>query len=89
MNRHLERAREEASGAKIYVLAAYYLAASNVTLLLATIGLVTILLGALVVPSWNEVLAGMFGVWGASLLLLGLGGYVALWFNEGIQQAAV
>lgn len=89
MNRHLERAREEASGGKVYLLAAYYLAASNVTLLIATIGLVMILLGALVVPSWNDVLAGMFGVWGASFLLLGLGSYVALWFNERIQQAAV
>jgi uncharacterized membrane protein len=85
MNRQIKRSREESSGWKTYPLAGYYLISSNLLLTLAILGSVLLAIGAFFLPSWNEILAGMFGVWGASLVAIGLGSFSLFWLNRKIS----
>lgn len=55
------------------VLSGYRLAVSNLALSTVLAGVVIIALGATVIAPLHGVLGGMFGVWGASLVLLGVG----------------
>ncbi|WP_435102967.1 hypothetical protein [Halarchaeum sp. P4] len=88
MRRELELAREESSGAQMYLLAAYYLMARNFLMTIVGIGVVMAAVGW----AWNlsigqptptneptRTFAGMLGVWGASFALFGALSYVALW----------
>ncbi|MFB6150651.1 MAG: hypothetical protein ABEJ40_02485 [Haloarculaceae archaeon] len=84
------RASESSEGVRMYLLTLYYLAAGNLSISTMVLGALFIVLGATVVPSINtgmrarpgDVLAGMFGVWGASLIALGGIVYAALWANR-------
>lgn len=82
----MERAREQSSGFKMYLLAAYYLAAGNISLTTIAMGVVVVILGATVVSQVHDVFAGMFGIWGASMVLFGAIAYAALWANRLIAR---
>lgn len=96
MKRELERAREETSGFNVYLLAGYYFVTGNYSLLVVLSGLGFILFGATALSgrpeavfgidqlSWMQhgVFAGMFGVWGASLIVIGVSAYAVLWANK-------
>lgn len=102
MKRELERAREDTSGAKVYVLATYYFLTSNYSLIVVLFGVLMIVFGRTIlsgepavlfrvvdaVPllsiSWmqHDVFAGMFGVWGASLVVIGGAAYGVMWANK-------
>lgn len=97
MRQALERADEDATGAKKYPLAGYYFLANNLSLVTVLLGVSMVVAGATVLsgrPSVlfetvpplsalsHEVFAGMFGVWGASIALLGGLGYGVLLANK-------
>lgn len=82
MSKALESARHESSGVRMYVLALYYLLSGNFSLVVALFGVVLIVLGATVMPSVHGVFAGMFGIWGVTLIILGLLAYTILWANQ-------
>jgi hypothetical protein len=116
MSQAVERANQETSGARAYVLAGYYVLAGNFSLVLVLFGLGFIGLGATVVNGtptlvfggedgivsvlWgvpdtasdfsevagvvlaNRTLAGMFGVWGTTFVLLGAILYGVLFANK-------
>lgn len=89
MSLAMETARRESSGWRMYVLAAYYAATGNVSLLIAGLGGVQILLGiglTWYLPDGYEgnmaIMAGFMGIWGITLILLGLGSYGILWANK-------
>lgn len=86
----IETASEEASGWRMYVLATYYLLFGNFSITVIGFGLVMIGVGASLEPlvealninSPNAaIMAGIAGIWGASLILLGVLGYGLLWAN--------
>ncbi|WEL18590.1 putative membrane protein [Halorhabdus sp. SVX81] len=70
--RALNSARQEASGIQMVLLAVWYWTSSHVSLTVAIFGALFMVFGALVLQGVNNVLAGMFGVWGFSFILLGL-----------------
>lgn len=84
----IETARRETSGWKIYVLALYYFVARNVAISAAVFGVLQIGLGLLIHVRVGSdegnisILAGFFGVWGATLVVLGLATYGAFWANK-------
>lgn len=97
MRRSLERANAEATGAKRYPLACYYFLANNMSMVAVLAGLGMMAFGATVLsgrPQFlfeaveplnaltHAVFAGMFGVWGATLVLLGALAYGVLWANQ-------
>jgi len=89
MSTAMETARRESSGWRMYVLAAYYLATGNVSLLIAGIGVFQLLLGLGIDASLEAgyegnmaIMAGYLGIWGLTLILLGLGSYGILWANK-------
>lgn len=82
MSQALEAARHESSGAKMYLLALYYLLAGNFSLVVVVFGIVLLVLGATVMESLHPTLAGMFGIWGVSLVGIGLLVYTLLWLNQ-------
>ncbi|WP_207586564.1 hypothetical protein [Halomontanus rarus] len=86
----IETASEEASGWRMYVLAAYYLLFGNFSITVIGFGVVMIGAGASLEPvvealninSPNAaIMAGIAGIWGVSLILLGVLGYGVLWAN--------
>lgn len=83
-----ETASREASGWRKHVLAAYYLLTANFSLTVAGFGVVLMGIGVALIPieaalgldTTNiPILAGMFGIWGATLVLLGLLAYGFFW----------
>lgn len=101
MKRSLERANAEASGAKRYLLASYYFLANNMSIIVVLVGLGMIAFGATVLSGRPAVLfgadaplsvlshgvfAGMFGVWGATVVVLGVLAYGALWLNQFVAR---
>jgi len=97
MKRSLERANAEATGAKRYLLAAYYFLANNMSIMAVLVGIAMMAFGATVLsgrPGFlfgpdgplnalvHGVFAGMFGLWGATIVLLGILAYAALWLNQ-------
>ncbi|MFB6141469.1 MAG: hypothetical protein ABEJ26_13665 [Halosimplex sp.] len=116
MRQAIERAQQETSGVRAYLLALYYFMTGNVSLMIILFGVLWIVLGATVVngnpaiiiggdggpvsvmtelPSqylhWSEVpgfavvhkvFAGMMGIIGATLVLLGTGIYTFLFANK-------
>ena len=70
--RSLESARQEASGTRMYLLAVWYWIGSHLALTIAIIGALSIVIGATVLPGDSPVFAGMFGVWGVTLIIMGL-----------------
>jgi len=92
MRRELERAREEASGASAYGLALYYFVTGNYSLMIVLTGFGLIGFGALLVDGAlaagplsaleHGVFAGMFGVWGASLVVIGVAAYSVMLANK-------
>jgi hypothetical protein len=92
MRQELERAREESSGYKAYLLGLYYFITGNYSLVVILIGLGLIAFGALVLTGdfavgplnaiTHQVFAGMFGVWGASLVVIGVAAYAVMWANK-------
>lgn len=78
MGRSLQSAGNEADGVQQYLLAAYYWMSSHVSLTVAVCGVLLIALGASVVSRLNAVFAGMFGVWGAALVVFGVGSHIVL-----------
>jgi len=101
MKRSLERASAETTGAKRYPLAAYYFLANNMSVVTVLSGLGMMAFGATVLSGRPAVLfgpdgplngvshgvfAGMFGVWGATLVVLGVLAYGVLWANQVIAR---
>lgn len=86
MSEALTRAQENSSGFKQYLLAGYYVAAANLSLSTIAAGLLMMLFGYLVVENVHEVFAGMFGIWGASLVIVGAVAYAVLWANRIIAR---
>lgn len=88
MRESLERASAEASGVGMYVLALYYFLANNFAVVIVIFGFLTIGFGATIMSGipvdyvQHDVLAGMFGVWGASLIVLGVAIYGIFWANK-------
>jgi hypothetical protein len=78
----IERAREQSSGVKMYLLAAYYLAMANLSLTTMLGGVVVVAIGALVLDGLHAVFAGMFGIFGVSFVVLGALSYALLWANK-------
>lgn len=101
-----ERARQETSGFKVPLLAAYYFVMGNYSLIVILSGLGMMAYGATILSGrpaalfevlsqlpdalWilrfpiveHQVFAGMFGVWGASFVLIGVAAYAVLWANQ-------
>jgi FtsH-binding integral membrane protein len=92
MRQELERAREESSGSKAYLLGLYYFITGNYSLVVILFGLALIAFGALILTGQfavgplaaieHQVFAGMFGVWGASLVVIGVAAYAVMWVNK-------
>jgi len=92
MRQELERAREESSGVKAYLLGLYYFITGNYSLVVILFGLALIAFGALILSGRlavgplgaleHQVFAGMFGVWGASLVVIGAAAYAVMWANK-------
>lgn len=78
----MESARQESSGIHMYLLTAYFLIARKFSLSVVLFGVILIILGATVIRQYHEVFAGMFGVWGVTMIVLGLLAYVLLWANK-------
>ncbi|MFB6153655.1 MAG: hypothetical protein ABEJ27_05325 [Halodesulfurarchaeum sp.] len=70
--RALESARQEASGFQMYLLAVWYWTSGHVSLTIAIFGGLMIVIGGTLLRGWHDVFAGMFGVWGVTLIVLGL-----------------
>lgn len=81
--RSLNSARQEASGIRMVLLAVWYWMASHIALTVAIFGGIMMAIGAIVLsgppappgvyrPPLNNIFAGMFGVWGFSLIVLGV-----------------
>jgi FtsH-binding integral membrane protein len=92
MRQELERAREESSGYKAYLLGLYYFVTGNYSLVVILFGLSMIAFGGLILSGrfavgpleaiTHQVFAGMFGVWGASLVVIGVAAYAVMWANK-------
>jgi len=82
MSQAMENARLESDGFKQYILALYYLLTMSFSITIAVVGLGFVAFGAFVLPGIHDVMAGMFGVWGISLILFGVLVYVFLWLNQ-------
>jgi hypothetical protein len=92
MRQELERAREESSGNKAYLLGLYYFVTGNYSLVVILFGLAVIAFGALVLTGQfavgpldaitHQVFAGMFGVWGATLVVIGVAAYGVMFANK-------
>lgn len=87
MSKAIQTARRESSGWRMYLLAGYYLLTAKFSLTVAFLGVLLIGFGALVDASGvgennASVMAGMFGIWGASLVVLGLLAYGVLFANK-------
>lgn len=92
MRQELERAREESSGAKVYLLGLYYFVTGNYSLVVILFGLGLIAFGGLVLSGQfavgplsaitHQVFAGMFGVWGGTLVVIGVAAYAIMWANK-------
>ncbi|MFC4551141.1 MULTISPECIES: hypothetical protein [Halorussus] len=70
--RSLESARQETSGPRMYLLAVWYWIGTHVALTIAIVGALFIVAGATVLPGEAPIYAGMFGVWGVTLIIMGL-----------------
>lgn len=87
MGESLERAAAETSGVGMYLLALYYFLANNFAVVIVITGFLTIGFGATIMAGipvgyvQHDVLAAMFGVWGASLVALGVAIYAIFWLN--------
>lgn len=89
MRKAIETASQEASGWRMYVLAAYYLLFGNFALTVALLGVLMVGFGRLL--QWIgasqdfggnvPVMAGIFGIWGVTLVLFGIVGYGIFWAN--------
>lgn len=62
---------------------------SSITLKIVLFGVFLVLVGAIFIPygildfgGANDVLAGMFGIWGATTILIGVSVYLLLLFNK-------
>lgn len=92
MKRELERGREETSGFNVYLLALYYFVTGNYSLMVVLFGLGMMGFGAFILEGTlaigplsglqHGVFAGMFGVWGASLVVIGVTAYAILLANK-------
>lgn len=82
MHHALESARYESTGYRMYLLALYYLLSGNFSLVVVLFGLFIIILGMTVVESIHPVFAGMFGIGGMALIIMGSLAYAMLWANE-------
>lgn len=92
MRQELERAREETEGSSVYALATYYIVTGNYSLIVVLAGVFTILFGGLIVSGrfafgplsffQHSVFSGMFGVWGATLVVIGATAYGVMWANK-------
>lgn len=78
----MEKARQEASGVRAYLLGGYYVLSGNMSLAVAAAGVLMIAVGALVLPGRHDVFAAMFGVWGATLVVIGVVARGILWANQ-------
>jgi polyferredoxin len=86
MIKAMESASQETSGVRVYLLAAYYLMAGNFSLTVSFSGVIVVVLGATVISQYHSIFAGMFGVWGASMVVFGLMMYTLLWANKLYMQ---
>lgn len=92
MRAALERASAETSGVGMYLLAAYYFLANNFAIVLMIFGALTIVWGATIMSGIpiglleHQTLAGMFGVWGVSIIALGVFLYAIFWVNQLIAR---
>ena len=97
MREALELARHEATGWRRYVLATYYILTWRFTLTVAGAGVALIGLGAVfesilsplgfgggIVPT----VAGFMGIWGASLVLIGLVSYLMFFASRKYGELA-
>lgn len=88
MSLAIETARRETTGWKVYVLAAYYWIASNLALSAVGAGIVQVAIAfgidAVYGPDQGNisVLAGYLGIWGVSMIIIGLVVYAAFWLNR-------
>lgn len=56
----------------MYLLGVWYWISSHVALTIAIIGGLFIVIGGTILPGVNAIFAGMFGVWGVTLIVMGL-----------------
>lgn len=90
----MDTARRETAGWKVYPLAFYYLVVGNIALSIAVFGVIQLVLGYVIdtfyanpdSPGNTAIFAGFFGVWGGTLVVVGLGTYAALWANKKYGQ---
>lgn len=96
MREELERARQDTTGYKVYPLALYYFVTGNYSLIVVLVGLGLITFGATALSGYpaaifgipqlqwmsHDVFAGMFGVWGATLVVIGVAAYAIMWANK-------
>lgn len=83
----IEEARQEATGGRMYLLALYYFLSRNLSVVAVLFGVFLVLLGGLVVPQYHRILAGMIGVWGVTMVVLGAVAYVFFLASDLIARA--
>ena len=86
MSQAMQKAREDSTGVRQYLLASYYLAAGNLSLTTIAFGVVLLALGGTVVVAFHKVFSAMFAIWGASAILLGGLAYAALKINALVAE---
>lgn len=82
MSYAMQRAEEQSSGIRLYLLAAYYLAAGHLSVTTILFGGLLILIAATVLSGLHDVFAGMFGIWGVTFILFGAVAYLFLLANR-------
>lgn len=82
MSQALAKSRENSTGYRQYLLASYYLAAGNLSVTTIAVGVFLIALGGTIVAGFHAVFGAMFGIWGATLVLVGVLAYAVLLGNR-------
>lgn len=82
MSQALSKAGRNTSGIRQYVLAAYYLAAGNLSLTSMGVGAIVIAFGGLVITQYNAVLGPMIAIFGGTIVVVGAIAYTVLWGNR-------
>lgn len=69
---------DDLSGISGTLLRGYYFFRRSISMSIALFGVLLILIGP-VVQQFHPIFGGMFGIWGASFIIVGVGIYVLFW----------
>lgn len=98
MLQEFEEARQETSGGRMYLLALYYFMSGNLSIVVALVGILWLALASVVIPQFVmpqfgessveslQIVTGMIGVWGVTLVLLGTISYLFFFLMEKYAQ---